>query len=148
MWAAWLWSAVKDFRQKALGQLCSSWWFLSYCFWCCDKTQWPKAAWGRKGLFHLTTLRLHSVTERSQDRSSRQEPSGRNWSRSPGEMTNTGWFPMAYSACFLLQPQTTYPGFAPPTMGWAIAVTNEERVPQGCLQVNLIGGILLTVEPS
>lgn len=55
---------------------------------------------------------------------------------------------MAYSACFLLHPQTTYPGLAAPTMGWAIAVINEEGAPQACLQVSLIGGILLIVEPS
>jgi hypothetical protein len=32
----------------------------------------------------------------------------------------TGLLPMACSACFLIEPRTTSPGLAPPTMGWAL----------------------------
>jgi hypothetical protein len=28
--------------------------YLSYGFYCCDKTPWPKSTWGWTGLFNLT----------------------------------------------------------------------------------------------
>jgi hypothetical protein len=37
----------------------------------------------------------------------------------------TGVFLMACSACFLIEPRTTSPGMAPPTMSWPpTSVTN------------------------
>jgi hypothetical protein len=35
-------------------------------------------------------------------------------------MLLTGLFPLACSACFLIEPRTTSQGMAPPTMGWAL----------------------------
>ena len=54
---------------------------LSYGFYCCNKTSWPKVTWRGNCLFHITTLGSHSTTEGSQ---------GRNWNRSCGRMLLTG----------------------------------------------------------
>jgi hypothetical protein len=49
-----------------------------------------------------------------------QEPGGRSWCRSHGGMLLTGLLIMACSACFLIEPRTTSPRMASPTMGWAL----------------------------
>jgi hypothetical protein len=47
-----------------------------------------------------------------------QEPRGRSWCRGYGEVLLNGLFPMAWSACFLIEPRATSPGMASPTVGW------------------------------
>jgi hypothetical protein len=41
------------------------------------------------------------------------------------EVLNTGLFSLACSACFHVEPRTTSPGMAPPTMGWAIPLLDH-----------------------
>lgn len=47
---------------------------------------------------------LQSITERRQDRNSRQDSEGKNQSRAHGGALLTSWFPMAHTATFLTQP--------------------------------------------
>jgi hypothetical protein len=42
---------------------------------------------------------------------------GADAGRGHGRMLLTDLLPMACSACFLIEPRTTNPGMAPPTMG-------------------------------
>lgn len=47
-------------------------------------------------------------------------PGSRNWIRSYGGMLLTGLSFVVFCAFFLIQPRTTCPGKASPTMGWAL----------------------------
>jgi len=49
-----------------------------------------------------------------------QELGSRSWCRGHGGMLLTGLLPLACSAYFLIEPRTTSPGMAPPTMGWTL----------------------------
>jgi hypothetical protein len=68
----------------------------------------------RKSLFQFTL----PVDSRPSLRE--QELEGRRWCRGHGGILLNGLFLMACSACFLIEPRTTCPGMAPPTMGWAL----------------------------
>lgn len=50
----------------------------------------------------------------------RQEPEGRNQSRSHGGALLTDLFLIAGSACFPIPSRTTCPGMAPPTIDWTL----------------------------
>ena len=39
-----------------------------------------------------------------------------------GGVLISGLLSLAYSACFLIEPKTTSPGMAPPTLGWALSI--------------------------
>jgi hypothetical protein len=81
-------------------------WFVFYY---CDKSPRTKTTWGRKGLFHLMTLRSHSITEGKSDQEHRLAM----------ENANIDMSHMAFSACFLTYLRKTCSGLALPTMGWA-----------------------------
>ena len=49
-----------------------------------------------------------------------QEPGGRSLPQGHGAVLITGLLLMPCSTCFLMEPRTTSPGMAPPTMGWAL----------------------------
>ena len=75
-----------------------------------------KSQLGREELIWLTL----SMKEASTGTQRRQEPGGRSWCRSHGGLLLPGLLSMACSACLLIEPRTTSPGMAPPTMGWAL----------------------------
>lgn len=86
-------------------------------FYCCDKTP-TKSSLGKKGFIWLKYSGFQSL-EGSQDRNWRQQPGGRNWSRSHRGTLLTGLLLLACSICFLIPLRTTCPGIDPPTLGWA-----------------------------
>jgi hypothetical protein len=78
------------------------------------------------------------ITKRSQDWNSSRSGS-RSWCRGHGGMFLTGLFPLVCSAWFLIEPKTTSPGMAPPTVGWALppwSLTEKK-----CLTAGSHGGI-------
>jgi hypothetical protein len=81
-----------------------------------------------KKVYSAYTSTLLFITKGSHDRNSnragtwRQELMQRPW-----RVLLTGFLPLACSACFLIEPRTTSPWMAPPTMGWIlphILITN------------------------
>jgi hypothetical protein len=78
-----------------------------------------------------------TITKGSQDWNSSRSWS-RSWWRSHGGMLLTGLLPLACSACFLIEPKTTSPGMAPPTMGLPGLITNWENA----LQLDLMEAFL------
>jgi hypothetical protein len=63
-----------------------------------------------------------------------QELGGRSWCRGHGRVLLTGLLPLACSACFLIEPRTTSPGLAPPTMGWALPSWSLiKKTPYSCI---------------
>ena len=94
---------------------------LSKGFYCCYKTTWSKSKLGRKGFIWLA-LPDHSpsLEEVRTGTQAELESGGRSWCRGHGGVLLTGLLPMACSACFLVEPRTTSPGMALPTMGWAL----------------------------
>ena len=72
-----------------------------------------KSKLGREGFIWLTLLYHCSSLKGCQDK----KP-GRSKCRGCGGVVLTGLFFMACSACFLIEPRTTRPGVAPPTMAW------------------------------
>jgi hypothetical protein len=67
------------------------------------------------------------ITKGSQDRNSGQELGVRSWGRGHWGVLFIGLLPLARSACFLIEPRTTSPGMAPPTMGPPLLITNWEK---------------------
>jgi hypothetical protein len=61
----------------------------------------------------------------------------------PWRVLLTGLLPMAYSACFLIEPRTTRSGMAPDTMGWVLPHQPliKKIPPQACLQPNFMEAI-------
>jgi hypothetical protein len=70
---------------------------------------------GEERVYSAYTSTLLFITKGSQDtnltQSRKQELMQRPW-----RMFFTGLLPLACSACFLIEPRTTNPGMAPPTM--------------------------------
>jgi hypothetical protein len=87
-------------------------------FYCCSKTPGPRSKLGEKGLFslHFHIADHHQKRARTGTHTG-YEPRGRSWCRGHGGMLLTGLLPLACSACFLIEPRTTSPGMAPPTVG-------------------------------
>jgi hypothetical protein len=66
------------------------------------------------------------ITKGNQDwNSSRSE--NRSWCRGLGGMLLTGLILLLCSAFFLIEPKTTSPGIAPPTMGTPYLINNWEK---------------------
>jgi hypothetical protein len=76
------------------------------------------------------------ITKGSQDWNSGRSGS-RSWCRGHGGMLFPGLLPLAYSACFFIEPKTTSPGMVPPTRGPPPLITNLEK----CLTAGSHGGI-------
>lgn len=71
---------------------------------------WPPKHLGRKGLgFYILTIEGRQARNTS-----------RNRDRNQGKGLLAGLLSMAYSVCFLIQPRSTYPGVAQPTVGLAL----------------------------
>lgn len=66
------------------------------------------------------TLWLHSITERSQARNSKQKPEVRDLSRGHEGSLLTDLLLLIFSACFLIYCKTTCVGVALPTVGQAL----------------------------
>jgi len=64
---------------------------------------------------------IYLQRESGQELKEIKEPGGGSWCRGHGGALLTDLLPMACSACFLIQPRTTSPGMAPPTMGGALS---------------------------
>jgi hypothetical protein len=67
------------------------------------------------------------------------KPGGKNRRRGHGVVLLTGLLPMACSACFLMQPRTTWPGTAP--VAWALRINHLSRWRQcdrGCSSVDIL----------
>jgi hypothetical protein len=110
---------------------------------------------GEKRVHLAYTSISQSIIEGNQDRNShgagtwKQKPIQRPWRR-----MLTGLLPIAWSACFLIEPRTTSPGMAPPTMGWALPHQSVIKKMPSSLAYNpilwrhfLIWGFLLSVDP-
>jgi hypothetical protein len=83
---------------------------------------------GRKGFIQLTLPHCCSSPKEARTGThTGQEPGSRSWCRSHGGVLLTGLLPLACSACFLIEPKTTSPGRAPPTMGSSPLITNWEN---------------------
>jgi hypothetical protein len=84
---------------------------------------------GEKRVYSAYTSTLLFITKGSQDWNSGSSGS-RSWCRDHGGMLFTGLLPLAYSACFLIEPKTTSPGMAPPKMGAPLLSTIWENALQ------------------
>jgi hypothetical protein len=80
---------------------------------------------GEKRLYSAYTSTLLFITKGSQDWNSSRTGS-RSWCRGHGRMLLTGLFPLACSACSLIEPKTTSSGMTPPTIGPPSLITNWE----------------------
>jgi hypothetical protein len=83
-----------------------------FAFYHCGKQLYPKQPRTEKSLFTYFRVTSPSMTE-VRAGTWRQGLMQKPW-KSAALLT------MACSACFLIQPTTTGPGVAPPTMGWAL----------------------------
>ena len=92
-------------------------WVSQLGFYCCDKMFQPKATWVERGLLNLHSL-LREVRTGT-------EP------KTMEKCYLMAYFPMACSACFLIQLRATGPGVAPPTVTWTLP--QQKKVPQAIL---------------
>jgi hypothetical protein len=75
---------------------------------------------GEERVYLAYTSTLLFITKGSQDWNSSRSGS-RSWCRGHGGMFFTGLRPLACSACSLIEPKTTSPGMATPTIGrWSL----------------------------
>jgi hypothetical protein len=82
-------------------------------FYCFDKTPWPKATWGRKGLFGLHILNQSPQRETKVGTETGQEAGGRSQCRSHGGVPLTG---LPFILLSLLYCKTQYnPPMSGPT---------------------------------
>ena len=84
----------------------------------CTKHHDPEASWGGKGLFSL----CFHIAVHHQRKSGQELTQGRNLEAGADAEAMEGYylldcFPLACSACFLIESRTTSPGMAPLTMG-------------------------------
>jgi hypothetical protein len=77
---------------------------------------------GRKGLFHLTTLRSQPLAEERQGKISVQE-----WMQDDEGMLLTGLLPWLAQLGFLVQRRSACTRTALPTMGWALPSSHSSR---------------------
>jgi hypothetical protein len=84
---------------------------------------------GKERVYSAYISTLLFITERSQDWNSSRSGS-RSWCRGYRGMLLIGLLPLACSACSLIEPKTTNPGIAPPTLGPPTLITNWENAPQ------------------
>jgi hypothetical protein len=84
-----------------------------------------EASWGGKGLFslHLHTAVHHQCKSGHKLTQGRNSQVGADAEAMKGVLLN-GLLPLACSACFLIEPKTTSPEMAPPTMGPSPGTTN------------------------
>jgi len=78
------------------------------------QTSWPRSKLGRKGCIQLTLP--HGCSSPKKVRTGTQ--AGQEAGADAEAMEGCYWLP--YSACSLIEPKTTSPGMAPPTMGWVL----------------------------
>lgn len=87
------------------------WNFLSYSFYCCDETPWPKSKLGRKGLIWLThpdhSSWLKEAKAGTQDGILESEVTQRH-----GKKNASYWLPLLICSVCFLTPRTTCSGEA------------------------------------
>jgi hypothetical protein len=88
-----------------------------------------KKQFGEERVYSAYTSMLLFITKGSQDWNSSRSGS-RSWCRGRGGMLLTGMLPLACSACSPIEPKTTSPRMAPPTMGLSPLITNWENALQ------------------
>jgi hypothetical protein len=89
-----------------------------------------KASWGGKGLFGLPFSLLFIIEGSQELKQGRDLEAGADASWRGDAFMGAGLFPMACSACFLIEPRTTSPGMISPTMGWAFPLESLiEKMP-------------------
>jgi len=93
-------------------------WCLSQGFYSCTNIMTKKQV-GEERVYAAHTCTLLFITKGSQDWNSRKAGSS-SWCGGHGGMLLTDWFPLACSACSLIELKTTSPEMAPPTMGWVL----------------------------
>lgn len=93
---------------------------------------WWKATWRGK-VFHLITLRSHSITDRSQSRNLRKESEGRNCCRCYSGVLLTGVLFRICSVYLFIQSRTTY-------LGWILPHLLRKCI-TGFLTAKIIGNI-------
>jgi hypothetical protein len=71
---------------------------------------------GEERVYSAYTFHIAVGHQRMQDWNSSRS-GGRSWCRGHGGMFLTGLLPLAFSACFLIEPKITSPRMAPHTMG-------------------------------
>ena len=74
---------------------------------------------GEERVYSAYTKLLFITTEVKTGTQAGQE-AGADAEAMEGWMSLTGLLPLACSVCFLIEPRSTSPGMAPPTMGWAL----------------------------
>jgi len=101
---------------------------LSQGFYSCTNIMTKKRV-GEETVYSAYTSTWLFITKGSQDWNSSRSGS-RSWCRGHGGMLLTGLLPLACSACSLIEPKTTSPGKAPPTMGWVLPPWSpDEKMP-------------------
>ena len=75
---------------------------------------------GEERVYLASTSSLYSPSLREARTGTQAGLLSGGWSTGHGRMLLTGLFPMACSACWLIEPRKTNPGMTPPTMGWAL----------------------------
>lgn len=88
-------------------------------FYWCDKDGKQKQPGKDRIYLALQTL-LRFIIELRQSRNPKQEPGSWHWKRNHGVVLINGFLSKVCSAYFLIQPRTTYPGAAPPTINGAL----------------------------
>jgi hypothetical protein len=85
--------------------------YLSKGFYSCPKHHDQEPNWGGKGLFSLHFPHCCSSPEEVRTGTQAGQEAGAD------AEAMEGCYLLACSACFLIEPKTTSPGMAPPTMG-------------------------------
>jgi hypothetical protein len=93
------------------------------------QTVMTKKQVGEERVYSAYTSTLLFITKRSQDQNSSRSGS-RSWCRGHRRMLRTGLIPLACSACFLIEPETTSPGWHHPQWALPPLITNWENALQ------------------
>lgn len=96
---------------------------------------WAKAAWEGKDLFHLLTLRSHSITKGSQGGTRGTELEAVTKAEATEECCL-----LACWICFLIPSRTTCPVMATPPVTWALSHQSliQKFAPQTCLLTSVV----------
>lgn len=90
--------------------------FQFICFCCYYEIPGPKASKKEEGLWQFTGSISQFITEGSQGRNLRQQPGCKSQCGGHGGTLLPALISKTISACLLIQPKTSCPGFAPRTV--------------------------------
>lgn len=121
----WTWATVIIYLpisdSENPSQLLYLCWCLSLCFYCHDKTPWPRAACGG-GIFGLLILGHSPLKEVEGSRNSNMHPEARIDVEAMKK-----WCLQACSICFLLAPMSSRPGATLSTVNWLSRINHKLR---------------------